>query len=75
MGSEVIVTAILGIITSFVSAWVSWFFTRKKYSAEVDELRGVSSAHIIRRLVAKGLVKGVSKIIDDMTNPKDDRRR
>lgn len=37
MGSEVIVTAILGIITSFVSAWVSWFFTRKKYSAEVDE--------------------------------------
>lgn len=25
--------------------------------------------------LAKGLVKGVSKIIDDMTNPKDDRSR
>ena len=33
----VIITAIIGIITSFTSAWVSWFFTRKKYSAEVDE--------------------------------------
>lgn len=28
---------------------------------EVDELRGVSSAHIIRRLVAKGLVKESGK--------------
>lgn len=28
---------------------------------EVDELRGVSSAHIIRRLVAKGLVKEAGK--------------
>lgn len=37
MDLGVIVTAIIGIVTSFTSAWVSWFFTRKKYSAEVDE--------------------------------------
>lgn len=37
MDLGVIITAIIGIITSFTSAWVSWFFTRKKYGAEVDE--------------------------------------
>ena len=37
MDLGVIITAITGIVASFTSAWVSWFFTRKKYSAEVDE--------------------------------------
>lgn len=33
----VIITGIVGLVTTIVSGWVSWFFTRKKYSAEVDE--------------------------------------
>lgn len=37
MDLGVIITAVIGIATSFTSAWVSWFFTRKKYSTEVDE--------------------------------------
>lgn len=37
MDLGVIITAIIGVATSFTSAWVSWFFTRKKYSAEVDQ--------------------------------------
>ena len=37
MDLGIIITAITGIVASFTSAWVSWFFTRKKYSAEVDE--------------------------------------
>lgn len=37
MDLGVIITAVIGVITSFTSAWISWFFTRKKYSAEVDE--------------------------------------
>lgn len=37
MDLGVIITAIAGIVASFISAWVSWFFTRKKYNAEVDE--------------------------------------
>lgn len=37
MDLGIIITAIIGIAVSFTSAWVSWFFTRKKYSAEVDE--------------------------------------
>ena len=34
--NEVIITGILGIITSIISGWVSYFFTRKKYNSEVD---------------------------------------
>lgn len=37
MDLGIIITAIIGVVTSFTSAWVSWFFTRKKYSTEVDE--------------------------------------
>lgn len=36
MSIEVIITAIIGLISSFASGWVSWFFTRKKYNSEVD---------------------------------------
>lgn len=36
MDTGVIVTAIIGIITTIASGWTSWFFTRKKYDAEVD---------------------------------------
>lgn len=32
----VIVTAVVGSITTFASGWTAWFFTRKKYNAEVD---------------------------------------
>lgn len=32
----IIVTAVVGIITTFASGWTAWFFTRKKYNAEVD---------------------------------------
>ena len=33
---DVIITGIAGLITTFVGAWVSWFFARKKYNSEVD---------------------------------------
>ena len=36
---------------------------------------GGSATNKFASALAKGLVKGVSKIIDDMTNPKDDRGR
>lgn len=34
--NEVLVTGIIGIITTIASGWVSYFFTRKKYNSEVD---------------------------------------
>lgn len=37
MSIEIIITALIGTVTSAISAWLSWFFTRKKYGAEVDQ--------------------------------------
>ena len=34
--NEVLFTAGIGIITTIVSGWASYFFTRKKYNSEVD---------------------------------------
>lgn len=32
----IIITGGIGIVTTIVSGWVSWFFARKKYYTEVD---------------------------------------
>lgn len=34
--SDVLVTALVGIVSSIVSGWAGYFFTRKKYNSEVD---------------------------------------
>lgn len=36
MSSGTLITALIGLVTTFISAWVSWFFTRKKYYVDVD---------------------------------------
>lgn len=36
MGLDVIITGVIGIITTIVGSWASWFFARKKYDSEVD---------------------------------------
>ena len=33
----ILITGGIGIITTIVSGWTSWFFARKKYNAEVDQ--------------------------------------
>ena len=37
MNIGVLITAMIGIVTTFISGWTSWFFTRKKYNSEVDQ--------------------------------------
>lgn len=37
MDTGILITALIGIITTFVSGFTSWFFTRKKYNSEVDQ--------------------------------------
>lgn len=32
----VLITGSIGVITTIVSGWTSWFFARKKYNSEVD---------------------------------------
>lgn len=34
--SGVLITAIIGVVTTFTSGWTAWFFARKKYNTEVD---------------------------------------
>lgn len=36
MYSEVVLTGVIGLFTTILSSWVSWFFARKKYNSEVD---------------------------------------
>lgn len=36
MNIEVVITGIIGLITTVLSGWTSWFYTRKKYNSEVD---------------------------------------
>jgi hypothetical protein len=32
----VLITGGVGVISTIISAWASWFFARKKYNSEVD---------------------------------------
>ena len=34
--TEVIITAIAGLIATVLGSWASWFFARRKYNSEVD---------------------------------------
>ena len=33
---DILITGGVGLITSIVSSWTTWFFARKKYNSEVD---------------------------------------
>lgn len=55
----IIVTAVIGIITTFASGWTAWFFTRKKYNAEVDN----------------SLLGNLQKSLDFYRNLSDDNRQ
>ena len=36
MSTEIII-ALIGIFSTVLSSWTTWFFTRKKYNSEVDQ--------------------------------------
>ena len=33
---DVIITGVVGLFSTIIGSWTSWFFTRKKYNSEVD---------------------------------------
>ena len=33
---DVLITGAIGLVSSIISAWASWFFARRKYNSEVD---------------------------------------
>lgn len=55
----VLITALIGIVTTFTGSWTAWFFTRKKYNAEVDN----------------SLLVNLQKSLDFYRNLSDDNRQ
>ena len=35
--TDVLITGAVGVVSSIISAWTSWFFARKKYNSEGDK--------------------------------------
>lgn len=35
--SGILITSLIGVVTTFTSGFTAWFFTRKKYNSEVDQ--------------------------------------
>lgn len=36
MDNGVLITSLIGVVTTFTSGWTAWFFARKRYNSEVD---------------------------------------
>lgn len=69
MMSGVVLTAIIGVVTSFCSSLITWIFTKRKYNAEVDtvNLSNIESAIEIYKSMVLDLGKKLDiygKIID-----------
>lgn len=67
--SGVVLTAIIGVVTSFCSSLITWIFTKRKYNAEVDtvNLSNIKSAIEIYKAMVLDLGKKLDvygKIID-----------
>lgn len=57
--SGVLITAIIGMVTTFISGWTAWFFARKKYNTEVDN----------------NLIKNMKESLDFYKQLSDDNRQ
>lgn len=60
----VIITGVIGIITTILGSWGSWFFTRRKYNSEVDN-------SIIQGMQAS--LEFYKKLSDDNKNRLDEK--
>lgn len=36
ISADILITGGVGLVTSIISSWTTWFLTRKKYNSEVD---------------------------------------
>ena len=57
MNTEIII-ALIGIFSTVLSSWTTWFFTRKKYNSEVDQ----------------NLIQNMKESLDFYTQLSDDNR-
>lgn len=69
MNFGVIITALLGVVTSFCTSFTTWFFTRRKYNAQVDSatLENIEASLKLYQNIVRDLGKKLDlygKIID-----------
>lgn len=56
---DVLITAGIGAISTFIGSWTSWFFARKKYNADVDNT----------------LIQGMKESLEFYKNLSDDNKK
>lgn len=66
MDLGVIITALIGIVTTFSSSLITWIFSRRKYNAEVDNktLQNLSGSVEVYNRITQDLEKKIDSYIE-----------
>ena len=67
--TSILVTGIVGIFSTIVSSWITWFFTRKKYYSEVDNnlIQNMQKSLDFYRDLSNDNEERLKKILEDNT--------
>nr|DAN48107.1 MAG TPA: holin [Crassvirales sp.] len=73
MVSNEVIIAVIGVISTIISGWVSWFFSRKKYDSEVDSVLIENMKHSLE--FYKSLADDNKERLLELQENNDDLRR
>ena len=67
--TSILVTGIVGVFSTIVSSWITWFFTRKKYYSEVDNnlIQNMQKSLDFYRDLSNDNEERLKKILEDNT--------
>ena len=62
----ILITGGIGLVTTVISGWTSWFFARKKYNTEVDsnEIENLKKSHEFYENIVNDNIKNLQFYID-----------
>lgn len=72
MDLGILITACAGVLTSFMASFATWFFSRKKYNAEVDNTTIENLSKSVE--VYKTIVKDLETKIDSYIGVSEENR-
>lgn len=74
MNISIFTETLIVLITSFISAWTSWFFARKKYNSEVDNnlIKNMSESLDFYKKLCDDIEKRLDVVLKD--NEKKDKQ-
>lgn len=66
MDTGIIITGVVGLVTTFVSSFITWLFSRKKYNAEVnhDEIVNMKESLEFYKALSESNQRTLSEILD-----------